>query len=107
MAQRVPLLDPEEVIKIIEADGISTPIITDAILSASATSDIGPGVEAQDLHRDDFIWQQTHTAQTHGRQIGSDVGMGLLVPAVKITKENGTTLVRACHEFLELQILES
>ncbi|KAL8819804.1 MAG: hypothetical protein Q9223_001841 [Gallowayella weberi] len=76
----------------------SIPITTDAILSASATLDIGPGVQAQDLHRDDFIWQQTHTAQGEGYKLGSDVGMGLLVPGVRTTRENGATLfVPASH----------
>ncbi|KAL8701870.1 MAG: hypothetical protein Q9224_000306 [Gallowayella concinna] len=76
----------------------STPITTDAILSASATLDIGPGMQAQDLHRDDFIWQQTHTAHSEGYKLGSDVGMGLLVPGVRTTRENGATLfVPASH----------
>ncbi|KAL8802059.1 MAG: hypothetical protein Q9182_004072 [Xanthomendoza sp. 2 TL-2023] len=76
----------------------SIPISTDAILSASATLDIGPGVQAQDLHRDDFIWQQTHRAQSEGYKLGSDVGMGLLVPGVRTRRENGATLfVPASH----------
>ena len=69
-------------------------IETDAILSSAATLDIGPGVKAQDLHRDDFIWQQTHTAKgEEGYQMGSDFSMGLLVPGVNTTKANGATLV--------------
>lgn len=72
----------------------STVIETNAILSAAATLDIGPGVKAQDLHRDDFIWQQTHTVKEgQGYQMGSDVSMGLLVPGVNTTKANGATLV--------------
>lgn len=68
---------------------------TDAILSAATTLDVGPGVKQQDLHRDDYIWQQTHSAhQGHGYSLGSDIGMGLLVPGVKTTVENGATLVR-------------
>ena len=74
-------------------DKTSTTHSTNAILSASATLDIGPGVEAQDLHRDDFIWHQTHAAQSNGYKLGSDIGMGLLVPGVRTTKENGATLV--------------
>ncbi|KAL8726067.1 MAG: hypothetical protein Q9166_006946 [cf. Caloplaca sp. 2 TL-2023] len=70
----------------------ATSLGTDAILSAAATLDIGPGVQAQDLHRDDFIWQQTHLAQPKGYERGSDIAMGLLVPGVKTTKENGATL---------------
>ena len=72
----------------------STVLETDAILSVAATLDIGPGVKAQDLHRDDFIWQQTHTAKVgEGYQMGSDFSMGLLVPGVNTTKANGATLV--------------
>lgn len=72
----------------------STVIETNAILSAAATLDIGPGVKVQDLHRDDFIWQQTHTVKEgQGYQMGSDVSMGLLVPGVNTTKANGATLV--------------
>ena len=75
-------------------DNGSTVIETDAILSAAATLDIGPGTKAQDLHRDDFIWQQTHAAKEGpGYQMGSDVSMGLLVPGVNTTKANGATLV--------------
>lgn len=75
-------------------DSGATLIETDAILSSAATLDIGPGVRAQDLHRDDFIWQQTHTANGgEGYQMGSDFSMGLLVPGVNTTKANGATLV--------------
>ena len=76
-------------------DSNSTMIETDAVLSAAATLDIGPGTKAQDLHRDDFIWQQTHNITTGtGYRLGSDVSMGLLVPGVDTTKANGATLVR-------------
>lgn len=69
---------------------------TDAILSAAATLDIGSGVKAQGLHRDDFIWQQTHGAASEGvYEKGRDVAMGLLVPGVPTSKENGATRVRA------------
>ena len=69
-------------------------IETDAILSAAATLDISPGVKAQDLHRDDFIWQQTHTVKEgQGYQMGSDFSMGLLVPGINTIKANGATLV--------------
>lgn len=66
---------------------------TDPILSSAATLDIGPGVKAQGLHRDDFIWQQTHTTPREKYSLGSDVSMGLLVPGVNTTAENGATLV--------------
>ena len=69
-------------------------ISTDAILSAAATMDIGPGVKAQVPHRDDFIWQTTHTSPCKDSyQLGRDVTMGLLVPGVKTTKDNGATRV--------------
>lgn len=55
--------------------------------------DIGPGVKAQGLHRDDFIWQQTHTVPREEYSSGSDVSMGLLVPGVNTTAENGATVV--------------
>lgn len=72
----------------------STVIKTDAILSVAATLDIGPGVKAQNLHRDDFIWQQTHTVKEKGEyRMDSDVSMGLMVPGVDTTKANGATLV--------------
>lgn len=56
--------------------------------------DIGPGVKAQVPHRDDFIWQTTHTSLCMtSYQLGRDVTMGLLVPGVKTAKENGATRV--------------
>lgn len=67
---------------------------TDPILSASTTLEICPGVKAQGLHRDDFIWQQTHEAEQERYCLGSDVGMGLLVAGVQTTMANGATLVR-------------
>ena len=41
-------------------DAVGTTIETDAILSAASTLEVRPGVKAQHLHRDDFIWQWTH-----------------------------------------------
>ncbi len=41
-------------------------IETDAVLSAASTLEVRPGVKAQHLHRDDFIWQWTH-----GKKVGS------------------------------------
>ncbi|KAL9602565.1 MAG: hypothetical protein Q9219_001709 [cf. Caloplaca sp. 3 TL-2023] len=70
----------------------SSRIGTDAILSASTTLEITPGVEAQTLHRDDFIWQHEHRAQSEGYEAGSDFGMGLLIPGVATTEGNGATL---------------
>ncbi|KAL9031260.1 MAG: hypothetical protein Q9196_000698 [Gyalolechia fulgens] len=64
-------------------------ISTDAILSAAATMDIGPGVKAQVPHRDDFIWQTTHTSPCpDSYQLGRDVTMGLLVPGVKTENQH-------------------
>lgn len=76
-------------------DGGHTEIATDSILSASATMDIGPGVKAQDLHRDEFIWQHTQTNEkTRDRyEMGQDISMGLLVPGIDTYQENGATLV--------------
>lgn len=76
-------------------DNGSTIIKTNAILSVAATLDIGPGVKAQELHRDDFIWQQTHTVkEQQGYQMGTDVSMGLIVPGIDTTQANGATLVQ-------------
>jgi ectoine hydroxylase-related dioxygenase (phytanoyl-CoA dioxygenase family) len=61
------------------------------ILSAAATLDIAPGVKAQDIHRDDFIWHQVHKGQDV-YTVGRDLGMGLLVAGVDTTFENGATL---------------
>ena len=77
-------------------DTSNTEITTDAILSASATLDIGPGVKAQDLHRDDFIWQHTQTNEdTRNKyEMGQDISVGLLVPGVDTCRKNGATLVK-------------
>lgn len=68
---------------------------TNPILSAAATLEICPGVKAQGLHRDDFIWQQTHAHRQESYLPGSDVVMGLLVAGVKTSAANGATLVSA------------
>lgn len=68
-------------------------LATNPILSAATTLEIGPGVKAQGLHRDDFIWQQTHAHRQEKYVPGSDVGMGLLVAGVKTSAANGATLV--------------
>ena len=76
-------------------DIVEVEVVTDPILSVASTLDIGPGEKAQSLHRDDYIWQQTHDGgQQKAYAIGSDVGLGLLVPGVKTTFENGATMVR-------------
>ena len=76
------------------------PLETDPILSAATTLDICPGVTAQDLHRDDFIWQQIHEVEQERYHLGSDAGMGLLVAGVQTTKANGATLVSFWDLFL-------
>ena len=88
-------------------DSGATIITTDPILSVAATLDIGPGVQAQSLHRDDFIWQQTH--EVRGQQkyrLGSDFSLGLLVPGVKVNVDNGATLVGDSYSFACLCIAE-
>ncbi|KAL8743397.1 MAG: hypothetical protein Q9190_004243 [Brigantiaea leucoxantha] len=117
MAHRVAFSDTEGAIRYIEEDGgviltgfateneVATvnadaaPYIsavaaeTEPILSASATMEISPGEKAQDLHRDDFIWQQQHNADRNEYQLGSDVGMGIIVSGTKTFYENGATAV--------------
>ena len=78
-------------------------LATKPILSAASTLDICPGVEAQGLHRDDFIWQQTHIGGQKSYMQGADVGMGLLVPGVKTSAANGATLVSVL--FLPRQVV--
>ncbi|KAL9638267.1 MAG: hypothetical protein Q9164_001670 [Protoblastenia rupestris] len=74
-------------------DASSTEVGTDPILSVAATLDVGPGVQKQDLHRDDFIWQQTHDeGELKTYRVGRDVSMGLLVAGEETTGENGATL---------------
>ncbi|KAM0798055.1 hypothetical protein BDR22DRAFT_823851 [Usnea florida] len=73
-------------------DAAEGELATNPILSASATLDISPGVKAQGLHRDDWIWQQAHLQEQKRYLPGSDFGMGLLVPGVKTTAANGATL---------------
>lgn len=55
--------------------------------------EISPGEKAQDLHRDDFIWQQTHNSDRNKYERGSDVGMGIIVPGTQTRYENGATAV--------------
>ena len=74
-------------------DPNSIKLSTNPILSSAATLDIGPGVKAQGLHRDDFIWQQTRTTPREKNSLGSDVSMGILVPGVNTNAHNGATLV--------------
>ncbi|KAI4174153.1 MAG: hypothetical protein LQ343_002488 [Gyalolechia ehrenbergii] len=66
-------------------------IETDPILSAAATMEISPGEKAQDLHRDDFIWQRTHTGSEDSHKRGSDTSMGIIVAGMETTMANGAT----------------
>lgn len=55
--------------------------------------DIGPGAKAQRLHRDDKNYHVDHVDQTgNGYRVGSDLSMGIMIPGVKTTMENGATL---------------
>ena len=76
-------------------DAENKELITNAILSAAATLDIGPGVEAQSLHRDEFLWQQTQKNDgiRAKYELGQDVTVGLLIPGVDTSYANGATMV--------------
>lgn len=69
-------------------------IETDPVLSSSAAMEISPGEKAQDLHRDDFIWQRTHHSDEGCYKPGSDVSMGIIVAGTETTMRNGATVVR-------------
>jgi ectoine hydroxylase-related dioxygenase (phytanoyl-CoA dioxygenase family) len=67
---------------------------THPILNISVTIETRPGSKAQRLHRDDKNFHVDHIDQTAtGYQVGSDVGMGFLIPGVHTTVENGATQV--------------
>ena len=53
-------------------DTSGTTIETDAILSASSTLEVRPGVKAQGLHRDDYIWQWRHDVKGRSEDDRSD-----------------------------------
>ncbi|RYO48934.1 hypothetical protein AA0113_g9730 [Alternaria arborescens] len=66
---------------------------TDSILSQATSIATLEGGLAQALHRDDSIWQHVHPNQEKsGYRLGTDLGMGLLVPGVNTTMANGATL---------------
>ncbi|KAL8903953.1 MAG: hypothetical protein Q9207_003600 [Kuettlingeria erythrocarpa] len=68
-------------------------IETNPILSAATTMQISPGEKAQDLHRDDFIWQRTHIRSEAGNyERGWDDGMGMIVAGSATTVANGATV---------------
>ncbi|KAL8992808.1 MAG: hypothetical protein Q9169_006823 [Polycauliona sp. 2 TL-2023] len=64
-------------------------IETDPILSSAATMQISPGEKAQDLHRDDFIWQRTHDKVRESYENGSDMSLGFIVAGSETTRANG------------------
>jgi hypothetical protein len=58
-----------------------------------------PGTQGTGYHRDDHIWQPTHTSQeTSGYRQGSDLGINLMVPGTDVTVENGATKVTRFHD---------
>lgn len=62
--------------------------------------EISPGEKAQDLHRDDFIWQRTHTGSEDSHKRGSDTSMGIIVAGMETTMANGATAVSCTSEVL-------
>ncbi|KAJ9497714.1 hypothetical protein H2202_006747 [Exophiala xenobiotica] len=62
-----------------------------AVCTISLTFDIGPGAQAQRLHRDDKNYHVDHVDQT-GYRVGSDVLIGYLIAGVTTSYENGATL---------------
>lgn len=67
---------------------------THPIINTSLTIETRPGSKAQRLHRDDKNFHIDHPDQTKtGYQIGTDWGMGFLIPGVETTIENGATWV--------------
>ena len=69
-------------------------IETEPILSSAATMQISPGEKAQDLHRDDFIWQRTHTDTGGDYKNASETSLGIIVAGFETTAANGATVVR-------------
>ncbi|KAL8884512.1 MAG: hypothetical protein Q9192_006830 [Flavoplaca navasiana] len=69
-------------------------IETEPILSSAATMQISPGEKAQDLHRDDFIWQRTHNNTTTGGnyKTASETSLGIIVAGSETTAANGATV---------------
>lgn len=67
-----------------------------AIIGTSVCLEMGPGAQAQRLHRDDKIHHAEHLDQTKsGYRVGSDMSMAFLVPGIETTVENGATQVRS------------
>ncbi|KIW18888.1 hypothetical protein PV08_03177 [Exophiala spinifera] len=66
---------------------------SEAVCTIALTFDIGPGAQAQRLHRDDKNYHVDHVDQTAtGYRNGSDVLIGFLIAGVHTSFENGATL---------------
>ena len=66
---------------------------SEAVCTIALTFDIGPGAQAQRLHRDDKNYHVDHVDQTTtGYRVGSDVLIGFLIAGVPTSYENGATL---------------
>lgn len=64
-----------------------------SICSIAMTFHIGPGANAQSLHRDDKNFHVDHIDQSAmGYRLGSDVMVNNMVPRVKTRYENGETI---------------
>lgn len=83
-----------EIIAYHEPDSLK--LSTDPILSLAAILETGPSVKAQGSHRDDFLWQQTHTVPRGKYSGGSDVSMGLLILVSNLVS-SGQDLGSFCH----------
>jgi ectoine hydroxylase-related dioxygenase (phytanoyl-CoA dioxygenase family) len=68
--------------------------------NASTTFDIGPGADAQQLHRDDGVHHLSHpNKQPHM--------IGLLVAETRTTAENGATVVISkSHKWVSILLLK-
>lgn len=68
---------------------------THPIVNISLTIETRPGSKAQRLHRDDKKFHVDHPDQTKtGYQVGTNVGMGVLISGRRTTFENGATQVK-------------
>lgn len=61
---------------------------------SSVAMRIGPGGQAQPLHRDDYIGHNIHTEVSSwddARDMGRETSVGLFIAGCKVTKQNGGT----------------
>jgi ectoine hydroxylase-related dioxygenase (phytanoyl-CoA dioxygenase family) len=61
-------------------------------LSTTVTFSVGPGTQAQGLHRDDDIYHTQHPASSRHRK-GRDTMVCLFVAGKRCTKDNGATRI--------------